>query len=487
MDVRSSFQETSEARLSNMGASGGQSVSLSNRHSSLVQKHAKPVEFLRVTSEFKMKGKDSADNVALLESKNGRVGDKCFSSGFSVGTKCQPISSEDNRSQNYPFISQAMTDEISAQADHSAFLETQPSPLNSYRLEDSDVTWETGALKDFDEFSGSFPAENAQVDSLVLATEGHGKKSDWHSWADQLINVDDTLESSWSDLLVDVNVRDPESKLLDLSTEPTAREPQPRSHTFISSGENCPASSPSSTAPLAKPRMRWTPELHELFVEAVSKLGGSERATPKGVLKLMNKEGLTIYHVKSHLQKYRTARYKPQSPEGTSEKKLTTVADMPSLDLKTMVGITEALKMQMEVQKKLHEQLEIQRNLQLRIEEQGKYLQKMFEQQRKMEEEKSNLSIAKSDEHPHSPSTTSKASAFNVSSESADTDTSKQLGSALVNVSSEEADASREALKPPEKENEFPDNGKKGESPDNDQQDDAPPTKKLKLNGSSSP
>ncbi|KAJ9181160.1 hypothetical protein P3X46_009318 [Hevea brasiliensis] len=130
----------------------------------------------------------------------------------------------------------------------------------------------------------------------------------------------------------------------------------------------------------SKTRIRWTQDLHEKFVECVNRLGGAEKATPKAILKLMDTDGLTIFHVKSHLQKYRIAKYMPDSSEGKPEKR-NSVNDVSQIDTKTRLQITEALQLQLDVQRCLHEQLEIQKSLQLRIEEQGRQLKRMIDQQ----------------------------------------------------------------------------------------------------------
>ncbi|CAO2210722.1 unnamed protein product [Urochloa humidicola] len=135
----------------------------------------------------------------------------------------------------------------------------------------------------------------------------------------------------------------------------------------------------------ARQRLRWTNELHDRFVEAVTQLGGPDRATPKGVLRIMGVPGLTIYHVKSHLQKYRLAKYipDPSADDNKAEKK--DPGDfLAAVEGSSTMQISEALKLQMEVQKRLHEQLEVQRQLQLRIEAQGKYLQKIIEEQQRI-------------------------------------------------------------------------------------------------------
>ncbi|KAG6475679.1 probable transcription factor KAN2 [Zingiber officinale] len=69
------------------------------------------------------------------------------------------------------------------------------------------------------------------------------------------------------------------------------------------------------------PRMRWTSMLHARFVHAVELLGGHGRATPKSVLELMDVKDLTLAHVKSHLQMYRTVKNtdKPEAPSVPSD------------------------------------------------------------------------------------------------------------------------------------------------------------------------
>uniref|UniRef100_A0A5B7BVQ4 HTH myb-type domain-containing protein n=1 Tax=Davidia involucrata TaxID=16924 RepID=A0A5B7BVQ4_DAVIN len=403
MDLRAALfiQRSGEKKMSSMGFSGAMSSSLPVFPTPLEGKYPKLPDSFQVSSERELITNPISHRPTPLVSNSGTVGHLFSSaSGFTMDVHFSSVSPQETHSQNSPRISQLSRDGSSLPPTHSSHSVVQSTPLINYPKENNDISWGTDSLQDFLNFPGSVPLQNGQVESStgVMASEDNAKRTDWLEWADQLITVDDALDANWSELLVDVNVPDPKPKVLEPSSDVSLHRSQILHHHPVPSGEACPVASPLSTASSIKPRMRWTPELHEAFVEAVNQLGGSERATPKGVLKLLNVEGLTIYHVKSHLQKYRTARYKPESSEGSSEKKLTPIEEMTTIDLKTSMGITEALRLQMEVQKQLHEQLEIQRNLQLRIEEQGRYLQMMFEKQRKMGDERFKASSSNPDE-----------------------------------------------------------------------------------------
>ncbi|KAH1139094.1 hypothetical protein AAZX31_10G186100 [Glycine max] len=132
-----------------------------------------------------------------------------------------------------------------------------------------------------------------------------------------------------------------------------------------------------------KPRLRWTADLHERFVDAVTQLGGASKATPKAIMRTMNVKGLTLYHLKSHLQKYRLgkqsgkdsdeglkdASYLQESP-GTDNSS----PKLPASDANEGHEVKEALRAQMEVQSKLHLLVEAEKHLQIRQDAERRYM-----------------------------------------------------------------------------------------------------------------
>ncbi|XP_073001769.1 protein PHR1-LIKE 2-like [Typha latifolia] len=158
-----------------------------------------------------------------------------------------------------------------------------------------------------------------------------------------------------------------------------------------------------------KPRLRWTADLHERFVDAVAQLGGPEKATPKTIMRTMGVKGLTLFHLKSHLQKYRLG--KQSGKEMTDQSKDATYLleaqsagalspKVPAPDPNEGQEVKEALRAQMEVQRRLHEQVEVQKHVQIRMEAYRKYIDSLLEKACKIASEQiasSGFNIAEHD------------------------------------------------------------------------------------------
>ncbi|KAL1537189.1 protein PHR1-LIKE 3-like [Salvia divinorum] len=132
-----------------------------------------------------------------------------------------------------------------------------------------------------------------------------------------------------------------------------------------------------------KPRLRWTADLHERFVDAVTQLGGAGKATPKAIMRTMGVKGLTLFHLKSHLQKYRLGKQSGKelgeaSKDGAylldSPRSSISPQDLQASDINEGYAVKEALRAQMEVQSKLHLQVEAEKHLQIRQEAERRYL-----------------------------------------------------------------------------------------------------------------
>jgi len=69
---------------------------------------------------------------------------------------------------------------------------------------------------------------------------------------------------------------------------------------------------------MKRPRLIWTRQLHERFVEAVNKMG-VDQAVPKAIMQSMNVKGITRENVASHLQKYRAQLKKTAAAQAAAK------------------------------------------------------------------------------------------------------------------------------------------------------------------------
>ncbi|XP_024400245.1 uncharacterized protein [Physcomitrium patens] len=107
-------------------------------------------------------------------------------------------------------------------------------------------------------------------------------------------------------------------------------------------------------------KLKWTLDLHQSFMCAVNRLGGKDKATPKRIVQCMGRDGITIAHVKSHLQMLRTGRI---NEEGMSSADSFPVADRHPEDSESCMTNLSPTERQADL---LREAIEVLKELQSR-------------------------------------------------------------------------------------------------------------------------
>ncbi|CDY08408.1 BnaA05g26440D [Brassica napus] len=138
-----------------------------------------------------------------------------------------------------------------------------------------------------------------------------------------------------------------------------------------------------------KPRLRWTAELHERFVDAVTHLGGPDKATPKTIMRVMAvkaisrssdlESSLTKEHSHGH-----STNIRDTNRVVNRHRSITHAASMLDLQRNVVFSTPHIIgrnmnEMQMEVKRRIEEEVEVERQVNQRIEAQGKYMESMLE------------------------------------------------------------------------------------------------------------